>query len=49
VFALTPIDDSAVFNQFRARAQPTDNPVSIQCHALTVPNRPLPGIDERLL
>jgi hypothetical protein len=36
---LTPIDDSAVFNQFRARAQPTDNPVSIQCHALTVPNR----------
>jgi hypothetical protein len=47
VFALTPIDDSAVFNQFRARAQPADNPISIQCHGLTVPNQPLSAIRER--
>jgi hypothetical protein len=39
VFALTPIDNFAVFNQSPVRAQPTDNPVSIQWHALTVPNR----------
>ena len=44
MIALTPIDDSAVFNQFRARVQPTDNPVSIQCHALTVPNRTHSGL-----